>query len=322
GLQWSSEKLGDKHEADQEAQSFMAKYPTSPYSPDIELRLADSKFHAEDYAAAVTQYQDFTQRYPQSPLLPRAYFWMGTAQVKDGKMNEGAQAFQKVIRLYPQDPLALESQFSLASVYFEQGNFAQALAGYSDLVSRYPDHRLAPHALFNSAVCEKQMGKGDQALEDFARLTQKYPSDPLAFEAQVQRGILLEKAGRSADALAAYAEGTKSPDPELAVEASFYHADLRRELGQYPQAVREFNDLVARFPGEDQWVVTAMAQIAKCYEEQKKYEKAYQAYERILKYTKDKAYQAATLKHLKALKPFLKKTAAPPAASAAREARP
>ncbi len=152
-------------------------------------------------------------------------------------------------------------------------------------------------------------------MDDFNQLSQKYPDDPLAFEADIQSGILLEKFSRFDDALTAYFKAGQSPDPDLAVEAHFYHADLQRQLKRYDPAVKEFNDLTAKFPSEDQWVVTAFAQIAKCYEEQNKYDKAYKAYERILKYTKDKSYRAATLKHMKALGPYLKK--APSAAPAA-----
>ncbi|MGH7739633.1 MAG: tetratricopeptide repeat protein, partial [bacterium] len=211
---------------------------------------------------------------------------------------------------YSSDPLAIESEFSLASLYFEQKNFKEALKGYEDLVQHYPDERLAPHALFNSAICENELGDLDKALKDFAQLSASYPKDPLAAEADLQRGIMLDKSDRFKDALQAYARAGQASDADLAVEATYYHADLKRRMKKYGESIREFNELTVRFPSEDQWVVTAYAQIAKCYEEQKKYQQAYQAYERILRYTKDKTYRAATYKHLNALKPFLGKSKA------------
>jgi tetratricopeptide (TPR) repeat protein len=101
-----------------------------------------------------------------------------------------------------------------------------------------------------------------------------------------------------------------SPDESLAVEASFYHADLLKQTKKYDDARTEFNRLIVKYPSEDQWVVTAFAKIAETYEEQKEYPKAEAEYKQILKYTKIKAYRNATYKRLKALQPFLKKKTA------------
>ena len=67
----------------------------------------------------------------------------------------------------------------------------------------------------------------------------------------------------------------------------------------------EFNALVDKYPDQDQWVVTAYARIAECYENEKKYGKAAETYNRILKYTKVKQYRVAAQKHLKALKAIM-----------------
>jgi tetratricopeptide (TPR) repeat protein len=182
-----------------------------------------------------------------------------------------------------------------------------ALDVYTHIFTNYPDHRLATHALFNSAVCEKQLKHPDKALEYFQKLLNDYGTDPLAQEAGLQAGLLLEKTGKTEEALKAYEITMKSPEQDLAVEASYYHADLLKQEKKYDDARKEFDHLIVTYPSQDQWVVTAYAKIAETYEEQQEYTKAVEEYKKILKYTKVKAYRTATNKRIKALQPFLKK---------------
>ncbi|HVZ80917.1 MAG TPA: tetratricopeptide repeat protein, partial [bacterium] len=311
GLQWSSEKLGEKEASSQVARSFLAKFPNSPFAAEIQYRLADGLFHQAKYQDAIEAYQALLLKYPDSPEAPRALFWEGTAYVRRGKNPEAIPVFQDLLNKFPSDPLALEGQFSLGSVYFETGKYRQALEAYEGIFTRYPDHRLATHALFNSAVCEKQLKHPDKALGYFQKLMKEHGGDPLAQEAGLQAGLLLEKTGSVPEALKAYEVTMASTNVDLAVEASFYHADLLKQTQHFDQARKEFDDLIRKYPAQDQWVVTAYAKIAESYEAQKEYTKADKAYRRILDYTKVTAYRVATEKRLKALEPFLKKTHRP-----------
>jgi tetratricopeptide (TPR) repeat protein len=154
-------------------------------------------------------------------------------------------------------------------------------------------------------VCEKESGDTEKALDYFEKLVNDYGSDPLAPDASLQAGILLEKLDRFDDALRAYEFTKKSKNQDLGAEAAFYHADIYKQTKRYDNAIKEFESLIVTYPEQDQWVVTAYAKVAECYEEQKKYQKAADTYNRILKYTKVKAFRTATLKRLKALQPFL-----------------
>ncbi len=307
GLQWSAEKLGEKETSSNVAKQFLEKFPNSPFASSVQYRMAEGLFHDEKFDDAIQAYKDLLAKYPDSSEAPRALFWMGTALVKIEKNDNAIPVFQELLKKYPSDPLALEGQFSLGSVYFETGKFQDALDAYTDIFTHYPDHRLATHALFNSAVCEKQLKHNDKALAYFQKLLKDYGNDPLAIEAGLQAGLLLEKTGKPEEALKAYEITMASPETSLAVEASFYHADLLKQLKKYDDSRREFNHLIVKYPSEDQWVVTAFAKIAETYEEQKDYPKAEESYKRILKYTKIPAYRNATYKRLKALQPFLKK---------------
>jgi tetratricopeptide (TPR) repeat protein len=206
---------------------------------------------------------------------------------------------------YPSDPLAPEGQFSLGSLYYDTGDLKNALTNYTHLFETDPTNHLASHALFNSAICEKELGDMDKALEYFQKLTNDYPNDPLVADASIQSGIIYEKIKQPDKALKAYEATIQTKNEALAAEASFYHADIHKQAGDYAKAIDEFNAIIVNYPDQDQWVVTAYAKVAECYEAQKKYQQAYDAYKRILKYTKVPMYRNATNKRLKALEPFL-----------------
>lgn len=323
GFQWSSEKLGEKKQSSQAARNFLEKFPSSPFAAGIQYRLAESLLNEGKSAQAVDAYKALLQKYPDSPEAPRALFWMGTAMVKKGAGKDAIPVFQELLKKYPTDPLALEGQFSLGSLYFEDGNFKAALGSYTDIFENYPTHRLAPHSLFNSAICEKQLKHLDKSLAYYQKLMADYGNDPLALEAGLQVGLLLEKNGRREEAAEAYEKTMRCSNESLAVEASFYRADLYRQEQKYDLAIRDFNRLIIHFPSQDQWAITAFAKIAECYETQKQYSKAAEAYKQILTYTKIKTFREATLKRLKALEPLLKeemRTATPAATPVTKKA--
>jgi len=149
------------------------------------------------------------------------------------------------------------------------------------------------------------LGERDKALDYYAKLQNDYPNDPLVADASIQSGIIYEKLNQPNKALKAYETTIKSKNEALAAEASFYHAGIHQEAGDYDKAIEEFNSLIVTYPAQDQWVVTAYAKVGECYEAQKKYQQAYDAYKRILKYTQVPMYRNATNKRLKALEPFL-----------------
>jgi TolA-binding protein len=213
--------------------------------------------------------------------------------------------FKQLLQKYPDDPLSLEGQFSLGSLYFEAQDFDKALEAYTQIYQTYPTHRLAPHCLFNCAVCEKQLKHPEQALKDFQKLIKDYPADELALEAGINAGILLEAQGRKDEALEAYAISMKTTDAKLGAESSFYHADLLKNMGKFPEAIVEFNSIIDKYPSQDQWSVTAFARVAECYENQKKYSQAMTTYQRLLDFTKVKEYRRAAQKRMKALKALM-----------------
>jgi TolA-binding protein len=240
--------------------------------------------------------------------------------VKQDQSQDAMAVFKELLQKYPDDPLSLEGQFSLGSLYFEAQDYKKALEAYTQIYQTYPTHRLAPHCLFNSAICEKQLKHPDKTLEDFQKLMKDYPTDELALEAGINAGILLEAQGRKDEALTAYATSMKSQNPKLAAESSFYHADLLKNMGKYPESIGEFNSIIDKYPEQDQWSVTAFARIAECYENQKQFQKAMETYQRILAFTKVKEYRLAAQKRMKALKIIMasghtkgKKKSAPPA---------
>lgn len=305
GLQWSADKLGLKDEASQAAKNFLQKFPDSAFAPSIQYRLADTFFQNKKYNDAIDAYQTLLTKYPNSLEAPKAQFWMATSLSKSDKKPEAITAFNELLSKYPNDPLALEGQFSLGSLYYDSGDFKDALVNYTHLFETDPANHLASHALFNSAICENELGERDKALDYYAKLQNDYPNDPLVADASIQSGIIYEKLNQPNKALKAYETTIKSKNEALAAEASFYHAGIHQEAGDYDKAIEEFNSLIVTYPAQDQWVVTAYAKVGECYEAQKKYQQAYDAYKRILKYTQVPMYRNATNKRLKALEPFL-----------------
>jgi tetratricopeptide (TPR) repeat protein len=305
GLQWAYERLGDISNANQAAEIFLKKFPSSNFAAQIEFQLADSLYHQKQYLNSIQKYKNLIKTYPLFPEISQAYFWLGTAYYKLGHSGKAIKAFKIILKNYPQSPFIPETRFSIATIYFALKNYSKALKEYHVVFSQYPHHRLASNAMYNSAICEEEIRNLKLAIQYFQQVSQNYPKTKLAAEALLQAGAILENHNEYYPALAIYAQGKKVKEVKLAVEASYWHAYILKQLKRYQESIQEFKNLLNKYPTQGLWCVSAMAQIAECYESLQQYSLAANYYKKIIHYTNIASFQKAAQLRLKALQPFL-----------------
>jgi len=113
-----------------------------------------------------------------------------------------------------------------------------------------PQSGLSPDTLFQNALRDKNGGNTELALKEFTDYTQNFGKTYLAPQAQFYIGEIyyndgeLEKASDAFDVvLEKYQENDWTPD------AHYMKGMALRKLGKRAEALREFNALIKKFPG-------------------------------------------------------------------------
>ena len=105
-----------------------------------------AQFRAGDFRGAASSLQSFVARYPQSPYAGPAQYWLGNSlyQLKDYKSAIAAQ--QAVVERYRDSPRAPDALLNIASSQLELNQKAQSQATLQRILKEYPDSEAAKAA--------------------------------------------------------------------------------------------------------------------------------------------------------------------------------
>lgn len=87
-------------------QSFVKKYPDSPYWPLAQFWLGNVDYAQKDYKAAIAGLQAMVKRYPLHVRTPDALLTIGNSQVESGQKPAAKKTFEALIAKHPDSEAA------------------------------------------------------------------------------------------------------------------------------------------------------------------------------------------------------------------------
>jgi tol-pal system protein YbgF len=87
-------------------QSFVKRYPDSPYWPLAQFWLGNVNYAQKDYKAAIAGLQAMVKRYPLHVRTPDALLTMANSQVESGQKPAGKKTLETLIAKYPDSEAA------------------------------------------------------------------------------------------------------------------------------------------------------------------------------------------------------------------------
>lgn len=96
-------------------------------------------FRAGDFDGAIRSLQSFLLRYPQSPYVPSAQYWIGNAYYATKDYKNAIAAQQVVIERHADSPRAPEALLNIAASQEELKQRTAARATLQRLLKEYPD---------------------------------------------------------------------------------------------------------------------------------------------------------------------------------------
>ena len=229
------------------------------------------------HSAKVEKLNALMAKYPNSPLLASAMLEKAQAQIALGKKDDAVTTFKSLIAEHAGTPEARRGQLQLAITYKNLGETDRAVNEYKRVVTMYPSSDEAVLAVEDMKVIFAERGDMN-ALQNFLAEVPNAPKieitelDRLAFNSAERKFLGQERdITQVRDYLKHY------PDGAYAVNARYYLASDCYNNGNYEEALRNLNEVLAK--GSDaSFAEDALAMKGEILMKQKDYTGALAAY--------------------------------------------
>ncbi len=172
------------------AKRFLEQHETSPFAPEVRMKLAEIYYRHQDFANAQTQFEILAQHDPDSPLGEKALFFAAESAMSsmgEHSLDRAIVVFDQVVRLNGElrwagrnEQAVIERKLGKrealcgkGDIFFEMGgsdldNYQRAIDIYDQLASDQgaPIH-WRNQALFKKALCLEKKGDRASALATF-----------------------------------------------------------------------------------------------------------------------------------------------------------
>jgi len=215
-------------------------------SRTIELRLAEAYVRDEQYDQARPLLEKLLQAQPDNATVQ---VLMGDLLLAQGDAEGAIERYQVALRKNPTS----EVQLRLARAYLEAGRLDEAKEEYQDLIRRFPYRGEAYDGLGD---VYRKLGEDEQALEQYREALRR-TYDVASKEAIAEKIVEL------------------APDDH---ETRFKLAGYFREQYKYDSAIRQYQEILARDPGN----VDALIGLGDCFVPKTQYDTALDYYQQAL----------------------------------------
>ena len=214
---------------------------------DAYLRLGDANFAVSNYNAAITAYERAITIGEIDPDY--AYFQKAMSYGFSGNNSRKNQELETFVKNQKKSKFRDDAIFELGNSYVKSGDTSKALQMYNLLQSDYPASAFVPNAMLREGLVYYNQGNNDSALSKFKTVAQKYPGTADANQAVSTARLIYIDEGRVDD----YAAWVKTLDyievTDADLDNTTYESAEKQYLENKPDsAIKLFNGYLNQFP--------------------------------------------------------------------------
>ncbi len=239
---------------------FVQAYPDDPKTPTIKFNVGRMYFEQGDYKQAIESFLDYIHRFPSHSevrvaghLVLDCYKLMEDYQglSKQGKALLANAAikdeeFKKELLARVNAAENRELDKKTLAVAGQGKNAAEALLDYAGEV----DASQAENVIYRSFVMAKEKRDIQLAFKAGGQLAKQYPQSKNLFDIYATLGNFSAQSGEFGKAATLYEDFfQKFPNKQEAKDAMFAAAKFRTYLGEYREAIRDYQALLAHESG-------------------------------------------------------------------------
>jgi TolA-binding protein len=257
---------------------------------DAYLRSADSYYMLRDFGRANSMYEQVI-----SNGLPQADYATYQKGMIAGVKNssEKIRLLNSITRQYPNSNLVPDVNMEIALTYISDEKFKDAIPYLTNIING-KDNGLKPRAYLKTGLAYYNSNNNKEALSNYEALIQKYPQSPEADEAMgIIKDIYVED-GRPNDYVDLMRKNGKAVSVSEADSLSYAAAMVRFNNNDCTGSLAGFADYLQRYP-EGVYAIEVNYLRGTCFQKNKEWAKAIEAYSFVNAKGLNKYYEKATL---------------------------
>lgn len=248
-LGWSYFRMKNFRKSSKVFEQLLEEFPKSKYAVEVLVRQADGYHMIKSYAKAAEYYKRAADRAPQTPEGRYASFQRADALYRLGNYEQSLNALQDFVRVYGNSSLAPNAMYLVGWIKFQQRKYDEAVANFQFLIARYPNSGYIPRTYYAVADCYYNKGDFEQAMGAYKTVVNKFPTSSLAPEAMrsVQQCLIL--LGREDEAISVindYVE--KNQDSPFTRSFRSDGARILFDSKKYDKAIDEYEKIIKADP--------------------------------------------------------------------------
>ncbi|MCC6425480.1 MAG: tetratricopeptide repeat protein [Phycisphaerales bacterium] len=198
----------------------------------------------------------FGEKFSGSQLAASVWLVRGEALLKAGRAGEAAQELRRVVDAKGSDEVTSAALLRLGEALAAGQQWSRSEEACTAFLDRFPDSELWFQARFGQGWARENAGRPDAAIEAYRDVVQRHQG-PTAARAQFQIGECLYAQKKHEEAAAELLKvDVLYAYPEWSAAALYEAGRCLGEVGRSADAAKQFEDLIARFPGT-QWAKLA-----------------------------------------------------------------
>jgi soluble lytic murein transglycosylase len=244
-------------------QALINEYPQSPQAAQAFLLQGFVYYKLENYPAAADSWQTY--------LVLRPGVLDAYVQELRGDALFGANNYAEALSAYNAaiaapslgDDTALD--LKAAGTQKALGNYEAALTLYDGIIGRAASDYVKAQALYEAGLANQAQGQNAEALERFRYAVENYPLSYHSYLSlvalldaggsvdELDRGLVDYFAGQYAVAIAAFDRYLEASPADNDGTAYYYRALSKNSLGQYDEALLDYNTFINNFSAHPSW---------------------------------------------------------------------
>lgn len=296
------DRAGDQREAIRLFTEFMQNRKQDPKQLEAKYRLGRCFMALNDYTTAIAMLEGVVQGNAGSDEAFRAYVPLAQSYLLASSDGQAAQAERLLLqvldgRLFePDAPQFKRALVELGQMYLRLGRFAEAIGRLEEAIERFPESAERTRLLFDLADANRLSASAiRQQLGDAMPISERSELEAIRDDRLRRATVLFEEVRERLDG----SDPTRlTPLQKIMLRnAIVYRGDCAFDLGNYEEAIRQYDSAAQRLVGDPASLVP-MVQIVNCYAALGRLPEARTAHERArarLKDMPEEAWQGANV---------------------------
>ncbi|PIQ88066.1 MAG: hypothetical protein COV73_00820, partial [Candidatus Omnitrophica bacterium CG11_big_fil_rev_8_21_14_0_20_43_6] len=140
--------------------------------------MGEIHFKGNNFEKAALLYQKLIGNFPQSSFVPAAYYSLGWSFSQVGKFKQAIQTFNTLMVRFPQEPQSQDAAFKLIECYYNLKEYSELKSRIKPVLKLYNNDPLRlPYLYFYLAESEYYLDNLDEAAKNYLKAEQAF-KDP------------------------------------------------------------------------------------------------------------------------------------------------